>query len=271
METGEAYVNVNKSLIVGRVETGTPGLLLNQKTRFNPYGRPSPHSLRGTISAYETQELKWGIKASIKSYERELQQREDDKDVWMGSTMDFDLPISTGSGTYGCVEPSYDEIGPLAIDSRTNNCYEARSYQYQSPKKRKLVRGLHTCINKYINHHCEIKHASTDQLRKRMHIALQAALLDVDVDEIMLPEASSDQVQVGKHDGLQQECLTPLMVARQFFNGVSYLLSLGTAVTTKPSVSDIVYKTDKGYPATMPGTVSRLTSRTSKSRGSNVQ
>jgi hypothetical protein len=32
-----------------------------------------------------------------------------------------------------------------------------------------------------------------------MHIALQAALLDVYVDEIMLPEASSDQVQVGKH------------------------------------------------------------------------
>ncbi|KAG2740867.1 hypothetical protein P692DRAFT_20822457 [Suillus brevipes Sb2] len=248
METGEAKCSTTQ-LMASKIPSRKNSTF---KTRFNPYGRPSPHSLRGTISAYETQELKWGIKASIKSYERELQRREDDKDVWMGSAMDFDLPISTGSGTYGCAE-AYDEIGPLAIDSRTNNCYEARSYQYQSPKKRKLVRGLHTRVNKYIDRHCEIKHASTDQLRERMHIALQAALLDVYVDEIMLPEASSDQVQVGKHSGLQQECLTPLMVARQFFNGVGYLLSLGTAVTTKSSVSDIVYKTDKGYPATMPG------------------
>ncbi|KAG2094393.1 uncharacterized protein F5147DRAFT_778997 [Suillus discolor] len=186
------------------------------KARFNPYGRPSPRSLRGTMNAYEMQELEWGIKASIKSYQRELRQREDDKDVWMGFAMDLDLPISTGSGTYGCADTTMvdDENGPLAIVSTTNDCGEAQWYQYQSPKKRKLVRRLHTRVNKYIDRHCEIKHVSTEQLRERMYIALQTALLDVDVDEIMLPEASPDEAKVRKHSGLQQDCLTSLMVTR---------------------------------------------------------
>ncbi|KAG1743278.1 uncharacterized protein EDB91DRAFT_1081214 [Suillus paluster] len=99
-------------------------------TRFNLYGRPTPHSLMGTVNAYEMQEMEWGIKASIKSYEY-------DKDVWMGSAMDLDLdlPISAGNGTYGCVDSTRSnnevsnssppvntatyckvkEIGPLAI------------------------------------------------------------------------------------------------------------------------------------------------------------
>ncbi|KAG2341223.1 hypothetical protein BDR05DRAFT_949825 [Suillus weaverae] len=128
------------------------------------------------------QELKWGIKALIKSYERKLRQHEDDKDTWMEFAMDLDLPYN---GTYGCADTMMvdDEIGPLAIVSTTDNCGEARWYQHQSPKKRKLVRGLHARINKYINHHCEM---------------LQTALLDVDVDETILPEASSDETQARK-------------------------------------------------------------------------
>jgi hypothetical protein len=89
------------------------------------------------------------------------------------------------------------EIGPLAIIPMIT--IEARWYQYQLPKKRKLVRGLHKGINKYIDRHCKRKHANTDQLRECMYIALQAALLDMDVDEIMMPDASSDQAQAGKH------------------------------------------------------------------------
>ncbi|KAG2151553.1 uncharacterized protein EDB93DRAFT_1103006 [Suillus bovinus] len=189
-------------------------LLLNQKARFNPYGRPSPCSLRGAINAYEMQELKWVIKASITSYECELWQHEDDKDAWMVFTMDLDLPISTESGTYGCMDTT------MADD-------EAWWYQYQSPKKRKLVRGLHACVNKYIDHHCEIRHAGTEQLRKHMYIALQSALLDVDVDEIMLSEASSDEAQVGKHSGFQQDCLTSLMVTQRILNGINYIIPHG--------------------------------------------
>jgi len=47
-------------------------------TQFNPYGRPSLRSLRKTVNAYDMQEMEWGIKASIDSYERELRQREDE-------------------------------------------------------------------------------------------------------------------------------------------------------------------------------------------------
>lgn len=137
----------------------------------------------------------------------------------MGSDMDLDLPINGRSGTYGCVDSvmSDNEVSnsPLPINT-TTYCkskeikplaiipmiaVEARRYQYQSPKKRKLLRGLHKIIDKYIDHHCKRKHASTDQIRERMYIALQAALLDVDVDvdEIILPDATSDQVQAGKN------------------------------------------------------------------------
>ncbi|KAG1736391.1 uncharacterized protein EDB91DRAFT_1250004 [Suillus paluster] len=187
-------------------------------TWFNPYGRPTLRSLMGTVNAYEMQEMEWGIKASIKSYERELRQCEDDKDVWMGSAMDLDLnlPISAGSGTYGCVDSAMannEEIGPLAIIPMMN-CSEARQYQYQSPKKRKLVCSLHKGINKYINNHCKRDHANTDQLCERMYIALQAALLDVDVDDIMLPDAGLDQAQAGKHSKLQQGYLISREVAQ---------------------------------------------------------
>ncbi|KAG1850325.1 hypothetical protein C8R48DRAFT_676825 [Suillus tomentosus] len=167
--------------------------------RFNPYGRPSLRSHRKTMNPYDMQEMEWGIKASIDSYERELRQREDE-DVQMGSDMDLNLSINARSGTYGCVDSvmsNYEEIEPLAVIPMI--AFEAWRYQYQSPKKRKLVRGLHKGINKHIDHHCKKKHAGTDQLRERMYIALQAALLDVDVDEIILPDASSDQAHARKN------------------------------------------------------------------------
>ncbi|KAG1869697.1 hypothetical protein C8R48DRAFT_670947 [Suillus tomentosus] len=210
------------------------------KVRFNLYSRPSPCTLRGAINAYEMQELKWGIKVSIKSYEHELQQHEDDKDTWMEFTMDLDLPYSTGSGTYGCADTTMvdDKIGPLVIVLTTDDCGEAWWYQYQLLKKRKLVCRLHACVNKYINCHCE---------------TLQTALLDVDVDDIILPEASSDKTQARKCSG---DCLISLMVTRQVLNGINYIiphrvkcgfLSLRRAATAQ---SGMVYKT-VNQPASM--------------------
>ncbi|KAG1793377.1 hypothetical protein EV424DRAFT_1354237 [Suillus variegatus] len=212
--------------------------------RFNPK----------TMNTYDMQEMEWGIRASIDSYERELRQRED-KDVQMGSDMDLDLPINGRSGTYGCVDSvmsDNEEIKPLAIIPMI--AVEARRYQYQSPKKRKLLRGLHKIIDKYIDHHCKRKHASTDQIRERMYIALQAALLDVDVDEIILPDATSDQVQAGKNRGNQEEYLISLEVAQRFFNGINYIIprrakrvlqSLGTALTTRSSIPSIINTTSE--------------------------
>ncbi|KAG1820806.1 hypothetical protein EV424DRAFT_1347053 [Suillus variegatus] len=75
-------------------------------TWFNPYARPSPHPHSHCfLKKYEIQELKWGIRASMKSYERELQRHQDNhwQDVWMGYDMDLDQPI-TSSGTYGCAD-----------------------------------------------------------------------------------------------------------------------------------------------------------------------
>ncbi|KAG1853584.1 hypothetical protein C8R48DRAFT_777100 [Suillus tomentosus] len=145
--------------------------------RFNPYGRPSLRSHRKTMNPYDMQEMEWGIKASIDSYERELRQREDE-DVQMGSDMDLNLSINARSGTYGCVDSvmsNYEEIEPLAVIPMI--AFEAWRYQYQSPKKGNLFVAC----------------------TKRMYIALQAALLDVDVDEIILPDASSDQAHARKN------------------------------------------------------------------------
>jgi hypothetical protein len=90
-----------------------------------------------------------------------------------------------------------NQIKYLSIVSMTKNCSEGRWYQYQSPKKRKFVYGLHKGANKYIDRHCKGKHIRTNQLREHVYIALQAALLEVDIDEIALPK-SSDEVQTYK-------------------------------------------------------------------------
>lgn len=180
----------------------------------------------------------------------------------MGSDMNLDQPITSGSRTYGCADTvmADDEasklyclvkdqnllyikqIRQLSIVSTTKICSEGQWYQYQSPKNRKLVCDLHKGVNKYIDRHCKRKHTRTNQLRKHMYIALQAALLEVDVDEIMLPEESSDEIQtseVGENDvrqiidsmiymddiiGFQQDYLISPAVARRILDGVNYLI-----------------------------------------------
>ncbi|KAG2115328.1 uncharacterized protein F5147DRAFT_649698 [Suillus discolor] len=219
-------------------------------TRFNPYARPSPCPCSHFLKKYEIQELKWGIRASMKSYECELQ-RHQDNDVWMGSDMDLDRPI-TSSGTYGCADTvmADDEIEHLSIVSMTKIRSEGRWYQYQSPKKRKFICDLHKGVNKYIDRHCKGKHMRTNQLRKRIYIALQAALLEVDVDEIMLPEESSDEVQT--YEGFQEDYLISPAVAQRILDGVDYLIPkevkrrlrfLGTALCGKLLAPGTIYKT----------------------------
>ncbi|KAG2363763.1 hypothetical protein BDR07DRAFT_1375536 [Suillus spraguei] len=153
----------------------------------------------------------------MKSYECELQ-RHQDNDVWMGSDMDLDQPI-TSSGTYGCVDTvmADEEIKHLSIVSMSKIRSKGRWYQYWSPKKRKFICDLHKGINKYIDPHGKGKHMRTNQLHKREYIALQAALLEVNADEIMLPEESSDEVQtyeIRENNGFQEDYLISPAVAQ---------------------------------------------------------
>ncbi|KAG1895990.1 uncharacterized protein F5891DRAFT_983838 [Suillus fuscotomentosus] len=202
------------------------------RPRYNLYSRPPPHSLRESLKAYEIQEIEWSIKAL------------------MGSAMDLYLPIAAGSSTYGCVDTAMEndeEVELLSIVSVTNIWGDAAWSRYQSPKKKKLVRGLHKGINKYIDRHCK-KHAKTDRLRERMYIALQAALVDVDIDDIMLAKKRAEQ---------SQNDLIPPAVAECIFNRVHNFVSkrvrrsflfLGAAPTMKLSASSAMYNQ-----TTMPG------------------
>ncbi|KAG2757203.1 hypothetical protein P692DRAFT_20867785 [Suillus brevipes Sb2] len=226
------------------------------KTRFNPYGRPSARALRGNLLAYEVRELQWGINASLMCYERELQ-RSSDNDVYMGSAMDLDLPISAGNGTngtYGCTDAlmAYDEVGPLAIVPVPIHS------SYQTPKKRILIRGLHKGMNKYIERHCKRTHPVTERLRERMYIALQTAMLGVDVDDIVLPEARHNGEPTTEVENQNDYLISPA-IARHIFDQVENLIpkvkrglqSLGAALSTKPSAPTDGRLT--GYPAKMPG------------------
>ncbi|KAG2108737.1 uncharacterized protein F5147DRAFT_652725 [Suillus discolor] len=229
--------------------------------------KPSACALRGNLQAYEMQELQWGINALLMTYERELQ-RSSDNDVYMGSAVDLDLPISAGNrtnGTYGCTDVlmAYDEVGPLAI------VLVPFHSSYQMPKKINLIRGLHKGMNKYIERHCKRMHPVTERLWERMYIVLQTAMLGIDVDDIVLPEAcyngeltteveNQNVTQIIHSTPINDYLISPA-IARQIFDQVENLIpkvkrglqSLGAALSTKPSAPMGGRLT--GYPATMPG------------------
>jgi hypothetical protein len=54
-----------------------------------------------------------------------------------------------------------------------------------SPNGRKLVRNLEKVVNKCIDRNCEGDHPTTDLLRERIYAALEGAVLNIEVDEIM--------------------------------------------------------------------------------------
>ncbi|KAG2367153.1 hypothetical protein BDR07DRAFT_1373128, partial [Suillus spraguei] len=201
-------------------------------TRFSPYARASPRALRSS-EAHEIQELEWGIKASLKSYQLELQRREDDVGIWIGSDMDIDLPMSSASGTYGCVDTAMEdeEHKMLLAVVPVGDFVGGESEGHQFPKRRRLVRGLHKTVEKYMQRHLDTKDPRTDQVRERVHIALQAALVCVDVNDVVLPMQSLD----GGNKPAQQtdDYLIPYAIANRIVNGVtSGLQLLGIALST---------------------------------------
>ncbi|KAG2046079.1 hypothetical protein BDR06DRAFT_1015035 [Suillus hirtellus] len=216
-------------------------------TRLSPYATASPHALRSS-EVHDIQELEWGIKASLKSYQLELQRRGDHVGTRKGSDMDIDLPMRCTSGTYGCVDTAMedDETRSLAIVP-VGNVAGCESEGYQSPKKRRLVRGLQKTVDRYIQRHLETNDPRTDHIRKRMHIALQAALLCTDIDD-MLVQTPRDENKPKFQP--TDDYLVPHAVAYYIVNGVtSGLRSLGIALST--ALNNL--KTITGTGSTIPG------------------
>ncbi|KAG2107660.1 uncharacterized protein F5147DRAFT_653188 [Suillus discolor] len=59
-----------------------------------------------------------------------------------------------------------------------------------SPNRRKLVRNLEKVVNKCIDRNCEGDHPTTDLLCERIYAALEGAVLNIEVDEIMCRHVS---------------------------------------------------------------------------------
>ncbi|KAG2047892.1 hypothetical protein BDR06DRAFT_976410 [Suillus hirtellus] len=132
------------------------------------------------------------------------------------------------------------EVELLSIVSVTNIWGDAGWSWYQLPKKKRFVHGLHKGINKYINCHCK-KHAKIDHLHNHMYIVLQAALVNVNINEIMLTKKQAEQSQ--------NNLILPA-VAECIFNRVHNFVSkrvkhsflfLGAAPTMKLSASSTMY------------------------------
>ncbi|KAG1793242.1 uncharacterized protein BJ212DRAFT_1306290 [Suillus subaureus] len=106
------------------------------------------------LEAHEIQELEWGIKASLKSYQLALQWHEDNVGIWIEPDMDIDLPMSSASGTYGCVDTAMedDELTKNKIQSLAvilvRNIASGKSKGHQSPKRRRLIHGLQKTVDK---------------------------------------------------------------------------------------------------------------------------
>jgi hypothetical protein len=87
-------------------------------------------------------------------------------------------------------------VGPLAVVPAENIVEGER----ESPGERRLVCGLQRRTDKYLQRHLDTQDPRTKQVRERMHIALQTALLGINVDEIMKRKQRST-AQTQTNDG----------------------------------------------------------------------
>ncbi|KAG1785052.1 uncharacterized protein HD556DRAFT_1314594 [Suillus plorans] len=124
-------------------------------TRFKPYARASPRAIR-PLAARDIEDLELGIELSLRSYDFELERRDNVEpnnylyivlteryqETRMGSAMELDQPI-TFSGTYGCLDTimADDEVSTTASDGSTTYAH-IQSGENHSAKRERLVRGL---------------------------------------------------------------------------------------------------------------------------------
>ncbi|KAG1810288.1 uncharacterized protein HD556DRAFT_1436004 [Suillus plorans] len=168
--------------------------------------------------------------------------------------MKLDLPI-TSSGTYGCVDTimADDETGPLAVVPAGNQTH-IESGDNNSPKRAKLVRGLQKTADKYLQRHFEANDPHTEELHERVHIALRAAMLGVNIDgmEPRPKTAHHTQSTEGEPTIVQMtnKYIIPPAMARAIVNCLAKgLQSLRNTLSAKSKVLDL----GELYPGTMPG------------------
>ncbi|KAG1796611.1 hypothetical protein EV424DRAFT_1546940 [Suillus variegatus] len=236
-------------------------------TRFKPYARASPRAIR-PLAARDIEDLELGIELSLRSYYFELERRdyvepnnylyvvltERYQETRMGSAMELDRPI-TFSGTYGCLDTimADDETGPLAVVPSGSQAH-IQSGENHSPKRERLVRGLQKTADKYLLRHFQANDPHTEELRERINIALRAAMLGADVDN-MVPRpktAHHTKSKEGEPAIIQttDEYIIPPAMARCIVNCVAKgLQSLRNTLSIKSQVLDF----GEVYPDTMPG------------------
>ncbi|KAG2107072.1 uncharacterized protein F5147DRAFT_774668 [Suillus discolor] len=155
-----------------------------RKVRFNPYARPytSSNESIAPITTPLTRTLALFIDEEV-TLNTALE--------WMGSAMLIDeAPVL--DGTAG----SQQDVSMLNVDLADDKVRStflvanlmapdaSHHMERLSPNRRKLVRNLEKVVNKCIDHNCKGDHPTTDLLRERIYVALEGAVLNIEVDEI---------------------------------------------------------------------------------------
>ncbi|KAG2103030.1 hypothetical protein BD769DRAFT_1393578 [Suillus cothurnatus] len=195
------------------------------------------------------------------------------KSMQMGSNMEIDLPIIS-SRTYGCTDTimANEETGPLT-NIATGNSAQTESRENYCPKRTKLVRGLQKTADKYLQCHFKKDDPRTERLCERVHIALHAATLGVDVHGMVLHYRSTDYSQPEDKRKIQMtnEYIIPPAVARGIMNCVAKglrslrntlsaklklvepIIGAGESTWLKFALHDVTPEGKAVYPKTMPG------------------
>ncbi|KAG1770577.1 hypothetical protein EV702DRAFT_1049304 [Suillus placidus] len=229
---------------------------------FKPYSRPS-------------QRVKPSDKSTMAPLARNLAMYFDESeaqeatltapnDVWMGSAMSIDSPSDhSGVGPSKFMQDMKIDVVASKVDTSKAGVAHGdvagnQTIEHLSPRERKLVCRLKNATNKCIERHCEMGHPTTDMLRKRIDTALQAALVGIMVEDIMLScdlkGASSaktgDNVKQQNRISTIDDYLIPPTVAHVFSSMKRGLAYLGTALSTKSEASGMHRA---GTPPHMPG------------------
>ncbi|KAG2342972.1 hypothetical protein BDR05DRAFT_948397 [Suillus weaverae] len=194
-------------------------------------------------------------------------------DIWMGSAMSIDSHSDhSGVGPSKFtqdmkIDVVASEIQTLAVIllADTSKAGVAhgdvagnQTIEHLSPRERKLVHHLKNTANKCIERHCEMGHPTTDMLRKRIDTALQAALVGIMVEDIMLScdLKGASSAKTG-NNVKQQNCIStiddypiPPTVTHVFSSVKRGLAYLGMALSTKSEASGMHRA---GTPPHMPG------------------
>ncbi|KAG1720364.1 hypothetical protein EDD22DRAFT_962851 [Suillus occidentalis] len=171
----------------------------DQRKRYNPYTRPTSNyetSNHGSVSL-RTVPLARGFALYFDDYVLNTQP------LWMGSAMIVDESNRSSENVQDVPTPSIDlagdEMDIFHIVPALNAIADVGIAGDLCPQKRILIRSLQKAVNKCIDNSCERGHPTTNLLRTSIHTALEVALLDVVVSEIMPSHPPKNNRQKGKN------------------------------------------------------------------------